>query len=66
MAGLSRLQAAGVARVSTASGPALVTMSLVQRLAEELHRTGEFDMLRSSMTRVDAQHLFATKEGPGR
>jgi hypothetical protein len=41
-------------------------MSLVQRLAEELRRTGEFDMLRSSMKRVDAQHLFATEEGPGR
>jgi 2-methylisocitrate lyase-like PEP mutase family enzyme len=66
MPGLSRLQAAGVARVSTASGPALATMSLVQRLAEELRRSGEFDVLRSSMGRVDAQHLFATEEGPGR
>lgn len=66
MPGLSRLQAAGVARVSTASGPALATMSLVQRLAEELRRTGEFDMLRPSMRRVDAQHLFATEEGPQR
>ena len=66
MPGLARLERAGVARVSTASGPALTVMSFARRIAEELHKTGEFDILQSSMKRVDAQQLFVTKNQKGR
>jgi 2-methylisocitrate lyase-like PEP mutase family enzyme len=59
MPGLKALQEAGVARVSIASGASMAVMSLIQHLAEELHQTGEFDILKSSMTRVEAQKLFA-------
>jgi 2-methylisocitrate lyase-like PEP mutase family enzyme len=59
MPGLKALQAAGVARVSIASGASMVVMSLIQRLAEELREKGEFDILKASMTRADAQKLFA-------
>ena len=60
---LRQLEAAGVARVSTASGPALTVMSLIQRIATALHGKGEFDMLHAEMKRVDAQQLFAKREG---
>lgn len=59
MPGLKKLQDAGVARVSIASGASMVVMSLVQQIAKELRQTGEFDMLKASMTRMDAQKLFA-------
>ena len=57
--GLKALQAAGVARVSIASGASMVVMSLIQRVAEELQQKGEFDILKASMTRIEAQKLFA-------
>ena len=60
---LRQLEAAGVARISTASGPALTVMSLIQRIAKELRSTGEFDILRAEMKRPDAQQLFARKQG---
>jgi 2-methylisocitrate lyase-like PEP mutase family enzyme len=66
MPGLNQLQAAGVARVSIASGASLVIMSHIQRIAEELAQKGEFDMLKASMTRIDAQKLFARNEGEDR
>jgi 2-methylisocitrate lyase-like PEP mutase family enzyme len=59
MPGLKVLQDAGVARVSIASGANMVVMSLIRRVAEELHQTGEFDILEASMTRPEAQKLFA-------
>jgi 2-methylisocitrate lyase-like PEP mutase family enzyme len=59
MPGLKKLQAAGVARVSIASAASMVVMSLVKQIAEGLRQTGEFDMLKASMTRVEAQKLFA-------
>jgi len=34
-------------------------MSTIQRIAEELHQKGEFDILKASITRVEAQKLFA-------
>ena len=37
----------------------MVVMSAIQRIAEELHQTGEFDILKTSMTRIEAQKLFA-------
>ena len=57
--GLKTLEAAGVARVSIASGASMVVMSQIQHIAEELRQKGEFDILKSSMTRPDAQKLFA-------
>jgi len=60
---LRQLEAAGVARVSVASGPALTVMSLIQRIATELRGKGEFDILHAEMKRVDAQQLFAKREG---
>ena len=57
--GLEALEAAGVARVSIASGASMVVMSTIQRIAEELHQKGEFDILKASITRVEAQKLFA-------
>ena len=57
--GLKALEAAGVARVSIASGASMVVMSTIQRIAEELHQKGEFDILKASITRVEAQKLFA-------
>ncbi len=63
---LRQLEAAGVARVSVASGPALTVMSLIQRIATELRGKGEFDILHAEMKRVDAQQLFAKKQGDRR
>lgn len=59
MPGLKALQAAGVARVSIASGATLPVMSLIARIADELRHKGEFDILQASMTRPEAQKLFA-------
>ncbi|HTV38906.1 MAG TPA: isocitrate lyase/phosphoenolpyruvate mutase family protein [Xanthobacteraceae bacterium] len=59
MPGLAKLQAAGVARVSIASGASMVVMSLISSIAEELRQKGEFDSLKSTMTRIEAQKLFA-------
>jgi 2-methylisocitrate lyase-like PEP mutase family enzyme len=63
---LRQLEAAGAARVSVASGPALAVMSLTQRIAAELRQKGEFDILHAELKRVDAQRLFANREGNGR
>jgi 2-methylisocitrate lyase-like PEP mutase family enzyme len=57
--GLKTLEAAGVARVSIASGASMAVMSQIRRVAEDLRQTGEFDILKSAMTRVEAQKLFA-------
>ena len=61
MPGLKTLEAAGVARVSIASGATLPVMSLIKQIADELRHKGEFDMLKASMTRPEAQKLFARK-----
>ncbi len=57
--GLKTLEAAGVARVSIASGASTVVISAIQRMAEQLHQTGEFDVLKTSLTRPEIQKLFA-------
>jgi 2-methylisocitrate lyase-like PEP mutase family enzyme len=62
---LKRLEAAGVARASTASAPALVAMSAIRRVAEELRGNAGFDILHAAMKRIDAQRLFAIREKPG-
>lgn len=61
MPDVSELQRLGVARVSTASGPALVAMSVTRQIAVELRAKGQFSVLESSMKRADAQHLFAVR-----
>lgn len=48
----------GVARITIASAPALVAMSVVQNLAIELRATGSFEMLESIIRHPDAQSLF--------
>lgn len=58
---VSQLQRLGVARVSTASGPSLVAMSLTRQVAAELRAKGQFNVLESSMKRADAQQLFALR-----
>jgi 2-methylisocitrate lyase-like PEP mutase family enzyme len=58
---VSRLEQIGVARVSIASGASLVAMSVTRQIAEELRAKGEFDVLKSSATRADAQHLFTPR-----
>jgi 2-methylisocitrate lyase-like PEP mutase family enzyme len=57
--GLKALEAAGVARVSIASGASTVIISAIQRIAEQLHQTGEFDVLKTALTRPEIQKLFA-------
>jgi 2-methylisocitrate lyase-like PEP mutase family enzyme len=61
MPAVAEIEAAGVARVSTASGPSLAIMSAMRQMAETLHATGRFDGLASVMKRDDAQRLFATR-----
>jgi len=58
---VARLEQLGVARISTASGPSLVAMSLTRQIADELRATGEFNMLESQIKRADAQQLFAAR-----
>jgi len=55
------MEAAGVARVSVASGLTLAAMDATQRMAAELRKSGRFDVLASSMKRDDAQRLFAPR-----
>jgi 2-methylisocitrate lyase-like PEP mutase family enzyme len=58
---VGEIEAAGVARVSVASGLTLATMAAVRRMAEELRASGRFDVLAPAMTRDDAQRLFAPR-----
>jgi hypothetical protein len=51
----------GVARITIASAPTLVTMSAIQKLAAELRTSGGFDMLNVPFRHPDAQALFQTK-----
>jgi 2-methylisocitrate lyase-like PEP mutase family enzyme len=61
--GVSQLEKLGVARVSTASGPSLVAMSVTRQIADELRAKGEFNVLEPLIKRADAQQLFATRPG---
>lgn len=51
----------GVARITIASAPTLVTMSNIQKLAAELRATGGFEMLTTTFRHPDAQKLFQQK-----
>lgn len=55
------LERTGVARITIATAPTLVTMSNIQKLASELRATGGFDMLATSLRHPDAQTLFQPK-----
>lgn len=59
----AELERLGVARVTIASAPALVTMSVIMTLAKELRDTGNFEMLAAPLHYPDAQKLFAAKHG---
>jgi 2-methylisocitrate lyase-like PEP mutase family enzyme len=58
---IATLENIGVARVSTASGPALAVLGFVQKIGQALHRDGTFDVLTSQATRADAQKLFVAR-----
>jgi 2-methylisocitrate lyase-like PEP mutase family enzyme len=58
MPGMAELERLGVARVSTASGPAMAALSTVQETARALSRTRAFDSLTSSVKRADLQSWF--------
>jgi 2-methylisocitrate lyase-like PEP mutase family enzyme len=58
---VSQLEKLGVARVSTASGPSLVAMSLTRHIADELRAKGEFELFETLITRPEAQKLFAPR-----
>jgi 2-methylisocitrate lyase-like PEP mutase family enzyme len=55
------LERIGVARITIASAPALVTMSSIQKLAGDLHATGGFEILTTTLRHPDAQKLFQLK-----
>ncbi|HKV54117.1 MAG TPA: isocitrate lyase/phosphoenolpyruvate mutase family protein [Candidatus Binataceae bacterium] len=58
----AELQRLGVARVSTASGPARVAMAATQRIATELARSGSFDIFGGdTMTPQVANALMAKR-----
>lgn len=60
MPDIAQLERLGIARVSTASGPSLVAMSTMRKIADDLHK-GQFDVLDASTTRADAQQMFAPR-----
>jgi 2-methylisocitrate lyase-like PEP mutase family enzyme len=55
------LECMGVARITIASAPTLVTMSAIAKLAAELRASGGFNMLNAPLRHPDAQALFQTK-----
>lgn len=62
MPSASELERLGVARVSTASGPARVAMTATKKFAEALKRDGSFDLLGGdTMSHQDANALMAKR-----
>ena len=59
----AELERLGVARVSTASGPARVAMTAVKKLAADLARDGSFDVFRDAMNHQDANALMTRRAG---
>jgi 2-methylisocitrate lyase-like PEP mutase family enzyme len=55
---VAELEALGVARASTASAVSLMAIATTRQVAEELRRTGSFDILAPAVTQADAQRLF--------
>ncbi|HTI87338.1 MAG TPA: isocitrate lyase/phosphoenolpyruvate mutase family protein [Alphaproteobacteria bacterium] len=58
---IATLEKIGVARVSTASGPALAVLAFVQKIGRALRRDGTFDVLAPQTPRADTQKLFAAR-----
>jgi 2-methylisocitrate lyase-like PEP mutase family enzyme len=59
---VAELDRIGVARVSTASGPARVAMTATRKIATELHRTGSFDVFGGdTMSHQEANALMAKR-----
>ncbi|MDN0084998.1 isocitrate lyase/phosphoenolpyruvate mutase family protein [Crenobacter sp. SG2305] len=58
---LAELGPLGVARVSTAIGPVLVTMQALQQAARILHDAGDLSVLKTSLGYPEAQSLFAPR-----
>ena len=63
MPGVAELERLGVARVSTASGPLMTTLSTVRNVARSLFETRQFDSLTSDVKRADLQKWFTEKLG---
>jgi 2-methylisocitrate lyase-like PEP mutase family enzyme len=61
MPNAAALERVGVARITIASAPTLVTMSGIQKLATELHAAGGFEMLNPDLRHPEAQRLFQLK-----
>ncbi|AXE31109.1 carboxyvinyl-carboxyphosphonate phosphorylmutase [Chromobacterium phragmitis] len=59
--GLAELSALGVARVSTAIGPALAAMQTLQQVAQALRDAGDLSVLSAPLSYADAQALFAPR-----
>lgn len=61
---VAELERLGVARVSTASGPARVAMTATKKIAAELMRTGSFDIFGGdTMAHTEANALMARRGG---
>jgi len=58
MPGVAALRRLGVARISTATAPALVAAGGLQRLAAELRAHGDFDCLASPLSHAELQRLM--------
>ena len=63
MPGMAELERLGVARVSTASGPAMAALSTVRNVARALFETRQFDSLTSDVKRADLQKWFTENLG---
>lgn len=61
MADAATLEAAGIARITVASGPSLVAMSAIRDVASALRENGNFDSLNAAIKHPDAQKLFASR-----
>lgn len=57
----TELERIGVARITIASAPTLVTMGAMDKLAADLRSTGGFDALSSPFHHPEAQKLFRSK-----
>lgn len=60
----TELEQLGVARMSTGSGPMRATLTLLQRIAQELRQTGSVaSFTQNSITHAEANELFERVEG---
>lgn len=61
----AELESLGVARVSTASGPARIAMTAIQKLAAELARKGSFDIFAGDTMTHQAANALMSRSGQG-